>query len=154
MEKSERFQINSPKVVQETIEGEVVIVNLDKGDYYSLLNTGADIWSAIEKGHSTTEIIAEMTERYEGDRETIETAVNSLITQLREEEIIIVAPINEGENQNREEVKATTDNNQQKLPFEPPILSKYTDMEELLALDPIHEVDEMGWPNAKADTLI
>ncbi|NEP40200.1 MAG: PqqD family protein, partial [Okeania sp. SIO2H7] len=103
MENTERFQINSPKVVQETIEGEVVIVNLDKGDYYSLLNTGADIWSAIEKGNSTTEIIAEMTERYEGDRKTIETAVNSLITQLREEEIIIVAPINEGENQNREE---------------------------------------------------
>ncbi|NEP72064.1 MAG: PqqD family protein [Okeania sp. SIO2G4] len=153
MENTERFQINSPKVVQETIEGEVVIVNLDKGDYYSLLNTGADIWSAIEKGNSTTEIIAEMTERYEGDRKTIETAVNSLITQLREEEIIIVAPINEGENQNREEVKATTDN-KQKLPFERPILSKYTDMEELLALDPIHEVDEMGWPNAKVNTLI
>ncbi|NEP88745.1 MAG: PqqD family protein [Okeania sp. SIO2C2] len=154
MKNTERFQINSPTVVQETIEGEVVIVNLEKGDYYSLLNTSADIWSAIEKGNSTTEIIAEITERYEGDRETIETAVNSLIAQLQEEEIIIVAPRNELTNENRQEVKTATDNNQQKLPFEPPVLSKYTDMEELLALDPIHEVDEMGWPNAKVDTLI
>ena len=154
MENSERFQINSPKVVQETIEGEVVIVNLEKGDYYSLLKTGADIWSAIEQGNSTIEIIAEMTERYEGDRETIETAVNSLIAQLKEEEIIISASKNESENPNPPEVKTATKNNLKKLPFEDPILSKYTDMEELLALDPIHEVDEMGWPNAKVQTLI
>jgi hypothetical protein len=26
-------------------------------------------------------------------------------------------------------------------------LHKYTDMEELLLLDPIHDVDETGWPN-------
>jgi len=28
-------------------------------------------------------------------------------------------------------------------------LQKYTDMEELLQLDPIHEVDKFGWPSAK-----
>ena len=28
-----------------------------------------------------------------------------------------------------------------------PQLSSYTDMQELLLLDPIHEVDESGWPN-------
>jgi hypothetical protein len=40
-----------------------------------------------------------------------------------------------------------------KSPFEMPKLSKYTDMEDLLALDPIHEVDEMGWPNAKLEGI-
>jgi hypothetical protein len=33
--------------------------------------------------------------------------------------------------------------------FSRPILTKYTDMKELLLLDPIHEVDETGWPNPK-----
>lgn len=153
MEKSEIFRINSPKVVQETIEGEVVIVNLEKGDYYSLLSTATDIWLGIERGNSRGEIIAEMTEKYEGDRETIEAGVNSLITQLQEEEIIIIATTNESE-QNTQSAKTSINNNQEKLPFEAPKLSKYTDMEELLALDPIHEVDEMGWPNAKVNTLI
>ncbi len=32
-----------------------------------------------------------------------------------------------------------------------PTLSKYTDMEELLLLDPIHEVDAQGWPIARDD---
>jgi hypothetical protein len=32
--------------------------------------------------------------------------------------------------------------------FEKPGLQKYSDMQDLLLLDPIHEVDEMGWPHA------
>jgi len=32
-------------------------------------------------------------------------------------------------------------------PFALPVLHKYTDMQELLLIDPIHEVDETGWPN-------
>ena len=36
--------------------------------------------------------------------------------------------------------------------FEAPKLSKYTDMEQLLLLDPVHDVDETGWPNAPDNT--
>ena len=32
--------------------------------------------------------------------------------------------------------------------YAPPAMSKYTDMEDLLLLDPVHEVDEVGWPVA------
>jgi hypothetical protein len=30
-----------------------------------------------------------------------------------------------------------------------PLLRKYTDMRDLLLLDPIHDVDEQGWPVRK-----
>ena len=33
-----------------------------------------------------------------------------------------------------------------RLAFEAPVLAKYTDMAQLLVLDPIHDVDETGWP--------
>ncbi|MCP4686880.1 MAG: PqqD family protein, partial [Desulfobacterales bacterium] len=33
--------------------------------------------------------------------------------------------------------------------FSPPALRKFTDMEELLLLDPIHEVNDAGWPIPK-----
>jgi hypothetical protein len=34
--------------------------------------------------------------------------------------------------------------------FEQPVLEKFTDMEDLLLLDPIHEVNlQSGWPNQK-----
>ena len=44
-----------------------------------------------------------------------------------------------------------TSSKTEKLGFEAPILQKYTDMQDLLLLDPIHEVDEAGWPHANLD---
>ena len=35
--------------------------------------------------------------------------------------------------------------------FERPKLGKYTDMQDLLLADPIHEVDEQGWPVQPGD---
>ena len=34
-------------------------------------------------------------------------------------------------------------------PFEPPTLSKYKDMQDMLLLDPVHDVEEAGWPEPK-----
>jgi len=34
--------------------------------------------------------------------------------------------------------------------FQPPTLNKYTDMRDMLLLDPIHDVGESGWPVPKS----
>lgn len=144
---SEILKINSPKVVHEIIDGEVVIVHLVKGHYYSLVKTGADIWSGIERGISREQILEEMVSRYDGDPADIEKAVNNMIEQLQEEELIAVAQTEESATAAAGAIEANA--NPEKLSFEPPKLDKYTDMEDLLLLDPIHEVDETGWPNVK-----
>ena len=33
--------------------------------------------------------------------------------------------------------------------YRTPVLSIYTDMQDLLLLDPIHDVDQAGWPTRK-----
>ena len=43
------------------------------------------------------------------------------------------------------------DSTGEKLPFEAPVLYTYTDMAELLLLDPIHDVDETGWPKPASE---
>ncbi|WP_017718243.1 PqqD family protein [Kamptonema formosum] len=146
---SERFRINSPKVVHEIIDGEVVIVHLVKGHYYSLVKTGAEIWSGIERGISRSELVEEMVRRYDGEPADIEKAVNNMIEQLQEEELIAVAQTEEPDSATVAAGAIEAKANPEKLSFEPPKLDKYTDMEDLLLLDPIHEVDETGWPNVK-----
>ena len=47
-----RYRINSPPVIHQTLDGEVIVVNLDTGTYYSLVGTGAAIWDAVERGAS------------------------------------------------------------------------------------------------------
>ncbi|MTJ11800.1 PqqD family protein [Anabaena sp. UHCC 0187] len=149
MNLSEKFKINVPKVVHEMIEGEVVIVNLDGGEYYSLVTVGADIWEKLARGLSRGEILAEMVSCYDSNSETIATAVNNLITELQRESLISI-DATDSENQTHTNNDDLPTQAIEKLKFEPPTLNKYTDMEELLALDPIHDVEpEMGWPSAK-----
>lgn len=152
MNNSEKFRINAPKVVHETIDGEVVIVNLEKGDYYSLVGAGADIWDSIVTGLSRSEVVDAICQRYEGDRETIENGINRFIEQLQQEEMISVDGTQEATAASSSDENIANSGAAEKLTFEAPSLQKYTDMEELLALDPIHDVDEeIGWPRAKVE---
>jgi Coenzyme PQQ synthesis protein D (PqqD) len=149
MENGAVFRINSPQVVSETIDGEVVIVNLDKGIYYSLLKTGADVWSRIERQLDRHQLIQEVARSYDGSVEEIAIAIDEFIANLLAEELIVVDPQARVANSanSPEILEIQTD----KPRFEKPLLEKFTDMEDLLLLDPIHEVDvNAGWPTAKA----
>ena len=46
---NQRFRVNTPNVTHETIDGEAVIINLDSGNYYSLVEVGSFIWGLLEK---------------------------------------------------------------------------------------------------------
>lgn len=149
---NEKFNPNTPKVVHESIDGEVVVVNLDQGDYFSLVKVGAEIWEGLIRGLSRGDILSEILQHYEGDRTVIENAVNNFIEQLQQQELIVINTGDGLESQNEPNNQTPTIPNGEKFNFEPPSLQKYTDMEELLALDPIHEVDEkIGWPSAKVE---
>ena len=39
-----------------------------------------------------------------------------------------------------------------RVAFEAPVLEKYTDMQTLLLVDPVHEVDDRGWPHEAPST--
>jgi hypothetical protein len=146
-----KFKINTSNIVHELIDGEVIIVNLKQGDYYSLLNTSAEIWTEIERGQSSAQVVAQLTQNYQEEPEIIAQGVQLFIEQLIEEGIITELA---GDIQENEIISHGFGNNSiDKPPFEMPKLSKYTDMEDLLALDPIHEVDETGWPNAKLEGM-
>ncbi|BAQ65151.1 PqqD family protein [Geminocystis sp. NIES-3709] len=143
------FQINTKKIAEETIDGEVMIINLDEGYYYSLLDTGADIWNGIKNGLSYQEIISDLSKRYFCSQKEIEISVENLIAQLVEEDIILSLPKVRSQSKTNYSLSAEGNENIEKLEFKIPQLQKYTDMQDLLTLDPIHDVDETGWPNSK-----
>lgn len=136
------FKPNNPNVIHEVIDGEAVLVSLETGSYYSIDNVGAAIWSHIEHGLGLPQIVEAISNQYAGEPAQIETGVKQLVAQLQEERLIV--PV-EATPANGNGV-ALNGNGQAKIPFELPVLHKYTDMEDLLLLDPIHDVDESGWP--------
>ena len=52
------YRVNSPTVVSETVDREVVMIHLDTGNYYSLRSTGASIWSRVDRGATVASITA------------------------------------------------------------------------------------------------
>lgn len=141
-----RFRINSPKLIHETIDEEVIIINLDDGNYYSLDKVGASIWGFVESGATVGETAEAIAHRYEGSRAGVETAVNQLIAELQQEDLIVPDDAKKPQRIKRLDVRIEAGSETEKPSFEAPILHKYTDMQDLLLLDPIHEVDESGWP--------
>jgi hypothetical protein len=150
MDSSAGLKINSPTVVQDTIDGEVVIVNLKSGSYYSLDRVGGDIWNLLEQGGTVGGIVDGIVQKYDGTRSEIENAIHKLVKELQEEELVVSASQN---NPGRPggNLAVQPQPGAQRPRFVAPTLQKYTDMQDLLLLDPIHDVDDKGWPTIRMD---
>jgi Coenzyme PQQ synthesis protein D (PqqD) len=138
------YKINSPQVISQLIEGEVVVINLLTGSYYSLTGTAATIWEAAQRGLAGTRITDALAARYSDCGAGLEGIVNDFLKELQGESLIIPA----ADDMLAGDVWDDTLVERQK--FVRPALKKFTDMQELLLLDPIHEVDATGWPLAKS----
>jgi hypothetical protein len=136
------YRINRPKVIFEAFEDETVLINLDSGNYYSFSGSGALIWDYIVRGDSLGSVIENLQERF-GGRDGIAPAVEDFVRELVEENLIVRD--SSGARKNISEPKEEVPSPSR---FEKPMLQKYSDMQDLLLLDPIHEVDETGWPHA------
>ena len=139
-----RYKLGGPNFAQEILDGEAIIVNLEKGSYYSLDQAGALIWHLLSMGASEGEVLAELIGSYSGQRSEIEAGFKDLVENLEREGILVVdqEAVYRGK-------PSTTMAAEGKPAFVKPSLQKYTDMEAILMLDPIHDVDADGWPNAK-----
>jgi hypothetical protein len=145
------FQIRKPDILFESFDNEVILINLENGNYYSIQNVAVEIWSLIENGFSESGIIERILGRYQDQKKEVVQSVNLFLADLLKDGLIEeIQPQHDfDKNQAGETISAApvTD-----LPaFVPPILDRYTDMQELLLLDPIHEVGEKGWPIQKSD---
>ena len=128
--------------MHETIEGEVILIALDTGTYYSLRGSGADVWEGIGHGASQDEIAAGLQRRYDGLPDEIGKAVAALLAQLEGERLIEAAEeVDESGWDASDGAPAT------KPPFVAPVFERHTDMQDLILLDPVHDVTEAGWPH-------
>ncbi len=149
---SERvYRINTPNVVQETIEDEAVVINLVTGRYYSLEGSASFIWRFIENERPAREITEAISRHFSVPEDAAISTVEQFIEELAAEGLVVPVenPVPPSD--------VPPESLMQGLPtgesgFSPPVLQKFTDMEDLLLLDPIHEVDDTGWPAIKPDS--
>jgi Coenzyme PQQ synthesis protein D (PqqD) len=144
-----RFQVNAGQVISEIIDEEAVMIDLTTGNYYSLNESGAEVWDLLGRGASLVQIVAALSDRYSTEPEEIEPAVRDLVDELRREELIVPAADDGGAAGRAPEPVVPEPPHGS---FQPPRLEKHTDMQDLILLDPVHEVGQEGWPHVKAES--
>ena len=138
------IRINTPNVVGEEFDSEVVVVNLDSGYYFSLLGSAKDIWRTLANGVTEPEeIIAVLQKNLDCTGVDMSNVVLPFLAEMLALEILVLdnaTPSRDpGPLQNSDDVRR---------PFEPPCIETFSDLQDILLLDPIHDVDEAGWPKA------
>lgn len=134
--------ITNPQAIHETIDGETIIINLTTGTYYSLRGAAPTIWNALCEGATTAGILQQVEGSFDTGSNGVAPAVEAFLLELQAEDLVAVtdAPGND--------LVATAEPAAERMPFEAPQLEKYTDMQDIILLDPVHKVDSEGWPQA------
>jgi hypothetical protein len=143
------LRILDAHVAHERLDDEVVVINLDSGAYYALDGASADCWTLLAANTPVDAAAFVLAERYATGYEAVASDVQRLAEDLVDEGLAAWDPV------------ATPPADAVALlpsgtpgaapPYEALRAEKYDDMEELLLLDPIHEVDAAGWPAVPAE---
>lgn len=132
----------APDVVHETIDGEAIVINLATGTYFSLDGSGAAVWGRLLQGGTLDDAVLELAAAHGADPVALGAEVARLLAELHAHGLVASPP---------PEVLTHATVPGGLGTFVPPKLGVYTDMEEFLLVDPIHEVEPaQGWPHVAA----
>jgi hypothetical protein len=123
-----RISANRPDVIDEVFDGEAVLINLRLGRYYALDARATEVWRMVCSGAAFEDVVAA---RADED-------VRTFLARLVEEDLVVLegGPLPAAPAANGHPV---------------PGLEVFTDLEDLLLLDPIHDVDPgTGWPQQQS----
>lgn len=142
-----RYKVNSPSVTFEWMEGEVIAVNLINGHYFSIVDLAAPVFCALAEGATMDEISDALSGKLDSTDHLLNLA--KFVSQLVEESLLVAAQketpeVDSGEGDIESWLTLIRDADKGELVFQ-----KYTDIEALLALDPVHEITSSGWPEKK-----
>jgi Coenzyme PQQ synthesis protein D (PqqD) len=146
-----RFHLAGPEIISETFDdGESIVVNLENGFYFSLNPVGGLVFDLLGSGQSLAATEAAIAARYEAEPHTIRAAIAEFANRLIEEGLLAEGQPPGGEPADgfpaAGAAAAGPDGAVARAPFDVPVLIAYTDMQDLLLADPIHDYDETGWP--------
>jgi len=135
------YTFNSAKFAAEIFPDEIVVLDVIEGTYFSLGGAVPTIWSSLTGGVAIAEIAKALGEAYEMSQDELRIPLESLATQLLSEEILSL-----GTASDRADPVSFAGIGAAAFPGFP--VEKHEDMQDLLTLDPIHDVDQAaGWPH-------
>jgi len=132
---------NLPVTASENFAGETVVIHFERGTYFSLRGSAGMVWSLLQAPTSIAAIVAALDGQTRLPSKDIEGPLTAFVAKLAEQDLIISSA---------SPAKPPVISAEAIASFvEPPDLEIYSDLSELIMLDPVHETDVLaGWPKA------
>jgi Coenzyme PQQ synthesis protein D (PqqD) len=78
----------SPAVLTAEVQGEVVMMSIEQGQYFGLDDIGSDVWKRIDPPCSFANLIDGLAAAYDADRTTIAADVRDLLGRMAERDVV------------------------------------------------------------------
>jgi len=130
------LEVATPQCVAEDFDGEIVVLNMDSGVYFSVRDWGATLWRDLAAGQSVETLVG-----LANGNVKAANAIRAFIENVLAESLMrpVAHPVKLSDAPSLD-VTLISGNAAQ-------VLEAFHDMKSLLLLDPVHEVDsEVGWP--------
>ena len=138
VESRKALEVAAPDCIADNFDGEVVVLNMASGVYFSLRDLAGAVWRDLASGHPPSDLIGELGAV---DAE-LGVRAREFIAQI--EQHGLMRPRGVGSTHraaSAESVGLARAGNRRLL------LETYEDMKDLILADPIHDADEqVGWP--------
>lgn len=135
------YKLNESKMFADIADNLAIVINSETGIYYGMNSFGSVIFDALIKGVSVENIKQSLKAMPEAPAD-IETKFDTFLTALIEDEVVVEAPENN--------MLVPIDLQIAKTDAFVMDFQSYTDAQEMLLADPIHEVkEETGWTPEK-----
>jgi hypothetical protein len=138
------YRLNSSNVVHDIIDGEVLAIRSDTGTYYSMQGPTATAWCALISGADVETMAQAVAAHHGADVDVVGAALETFGAELQAESLLVA-----GNADGTAIIDLPPETRGQA--WAPPQVEKYTDMQDLLLFDPIHEVEPSGWPAVTRD---
>lgn len=136
------YRLNAPACIAEAVEDDLIIINLDSGRYYNIRHQTVEVWHALSQGVSPAELL-----QANDWNAVLQDSFKNHIQFLLDEGLLVPSDDSVTQTAAQAEVPkidlAGADNTDTLFHAD-----VFTDMQEMLLLDPIHDADaNVGWPH-------
>jgi hypothetical protein len=142
------WSVKESGVIHQEFDGEVVVIDLASGNYFSLPGSAGVLWRQMVQCPSAAEsLVATLVARYGVDEARAGQDVSAFLSDLEREGLALRST---GAAATNPPAPEDTDPGA-RAPYSVPKVTAFRDLQELFLLDPVHEVDpSAGWPHAAA----
>ena len=122
-----QLRAHTENTVVQSIQDEIVLVNLESGIYYFLNGSAALIFALLDAGCAQESLLTKLTELFSTEVTNFSSEIDNFVSALLAESLMVEGAGNSG----------LIAEDFLSKPFVAPVLNKCEDLQDLLLLDPI-----------------